>query len=125
MDHRDPASREGRVRRIPPLVGVVDLDEVRAEETDASRREPRGRLVRTRETVLDVGAVALHVLLGLRAERFARRDDRVVRLALTALGRRRLEELSRAHLEELRYLAPALGGLLRATDSVLSREASA
>ena len=52
-------------------------------------------------------------------------DHRVVRLALTALGRRRLEELSRSHLEELRDLAPALDGLLRATDSVLSREASA
>jgi len=52
-------------------------------------------------------------------------DHRVVRLRLTALGRRRLESLSEAHLEELRYLAPALGGLLRATDSMLSGEASA
>jgi len=33
-------------------------------------------------------------------------DQRVVRLALTALGRRRLERLSELHLEELRRLSP-------------------
>jgi DNA-binding MarR family transcriptional regulator len=33
-------------------------------------------------------------------------DQRVVRLALTPLGRRRLERLSAQHLEELRRLSP-------------------
>jgi DNA-binding MarR family transcriptional regulator len=42
-------------------------------------------------------------------------DHRLVRIALTALGRKRLEQLSRVHLEELRYLAPALDGLAKAT----------
>jgi len=51
-------------------------------------------------------------------------DHRVVRLALTAVGRRRLEELSKAHLEELRYLGSALGELLRATDAVLVGDGS-
>jgi DNA-binding MarR family transcriptional regulator len=35
-------------------------------------------------------------------------DQRVVRLRLTALGRRRLERLSALHLEELRRLSPSL-----------------
>ena len=35
-------------------------------------------------------------------------DQRVVRLALTPLGRRRLERLSALHLEELRRLSPKL-----------------
>jgi DNA-binding MarR family transcriptional regulator len=35
-------------------------------------------------------------------------DHRVVRLRLTAEGRRRIEQLSKLHLEELRRLAPAL-----------------
>ena len=35
-------------------------------------------------------------------------DQRVVRLALTSLGRRRLERLSALHLEELRRLSPKL-----------------
>lgn len=38
-------------------------------------------------------------------------DHRVVRLRLSAEGRRRIEGLSRLHLEELRRLAPALRGL--------------
>lgn len=36
-------------------------------------------------------------------------DHRVVRLALTAVGRRRIEQLSQLHLEELRRLGPLLG----------------
>ncbi|MBV9283293.1 MAG: MarR family transcriptional regulator, partial [Acidimicrobiia bacterium] len=35
-------------------------------------------------------------------------DQRVVRLRLTRLGARRLEQLSALHLEELRRLAPRL-----------------
>jgi DNA-binding MarR family transcriptional regulator len=35
-------------------------------------------------------------------------DHRVVRLRLSAEGRRRIKELSKLHLEELRRLAPAL-----------------
>lgn len=35
-------------------------------------------------------------------------DHRVVRLRLSAKGRRRIEKLSKLHLEELRRLAPAL-----------------
>ena len=35
-----------------------------------------------------------------------RDDQRIVRLSLTALGRRRLERLSALHLEELRRLSP-------------------
>jgi DNA-binding MarR family transcriptional regulator len=35
-------------------------------------------------------------------------DQRVVRLALTPLGRRRLERLAALHLEELRRLSPRL-----------------
>src|SRR5262245_36853903 len=35
-------------------------------------------------------------------------DQRVVRLALTPLGRRRLERLAALHLEELRRLSPQL-----------------
>lgn len=38
-------------------------------------------------------------------------DHRVVRVRLTPLGERRIEELSRLHLEELRRLAPMLTSL--------------
>jgi DNA-binding MarR family transcriptional regulator len=38
-------------------------------------------------------------------------DSRVVRLRLSALGARRLRQLSRAHLEELRRLAPRMSSL--------------
>jgi DNA-binding MarR family transcriptional regulator len=44
-------------------------------------------------------------------------DHRVVRLSLTAQGRRRLDALSRAHLEELQRFAPALEALLRSLDA--------
>lgn len=39
-------------------------------------------------------------------------DRRVVRLALTAKGRRRIRSLSEAHLEELRELAPVLASVI-------------
>jgi DNA-binding MarR family transcriptional regulator len=39
-------------------------------------------------------------------------DRRVVRLSLTAQGRRRIRSLSAAHLEELRELAPLLTALV-------------
>ena len=38
-------------------------------------------------------------------------DQRLVRVTLTSVGRRRLEQLSAAHLEELRRLTPRLRGL--------------
>jgi DNA-binding MarR family transcriptional regulator len=47
------------------------------------------------------------------------RDHRVVRLALTARGRKRLEVLSRAHLEELHRIAPALEALLRSVETTV------
>ena len=37
--------------------------------------------MQTRETILDACAVVLDVLFGLRAERLARLDDRLVRLS--------------------------------------------
>jgi DNA-binding MarR family transcriptional regulator len=40
-------------------------------------------------------------------------DHRVVHLALTPLGRRRIEKLSRLHLEELRRLGPLLDRIER------------
>lgn len=43
-------------------------------------------------------------------------DHRVVRVRLTAEGRRRIELLSRLHLEELRRLAPALHELEGGTE---------
>jgi DNA-binding MarR family transcriptional regulator len=39
-------------------------------------------------------------------------DRRVVRLVLTAKGRRRIRSLSAAHMEELRQLAPILSALV-------------
>jgi DNA-binding MarR family transcriptional regulator len=39
-------------------------------------------------------------------------DRRVVRLRLTAKGKRRIQSLSAAHLEELRQLAPILNALV-------------
>jgi DNA-binding MarR family transcriptional regulator len=43
-------------------------------------------------------------------------DRRIVRLALTAKGRRTLRQLSAAHLEELTRLAPIIQRLVRALD---------
>jgi DNA-binding MarR family transcriptional regulator len=58
-----------------------------------------------------VGLVDRAVTAGL-VDRHADPDDhRVVRLQLTALGERRLRQLSRLHLEELRRLAPRMRSL--------------
>jgi DNA-binding MarR family transcriptional regulator len=58
-----------------------------------------------------VGLVDRAVMAGL-VDRHADPDDhRVVRLQLTALGERRLRQLSRLHLEELRRLAPGMRSL--------------
>lgn len=48
---------------------------------------------------------------GLVERRRDEQDHRVVRVALSGLGERRIEELSRLHLEELRSLAPLLGAI--------------
>jgi DNA-binding MarR family transcriptional regulator len=50
--------------------------------------------------------------LGLIARTRDGNDRRIVRLALTAKGRRRIRSLSAAHLEELRELAPVLDALV-------------
>jgi DNA-binding MarR family transcriptional regulator len=50
--------------------------------------------------------------LGLIARTRDREDRRIVRLVLTAKGRRRIRSLSAAHLEELRELAPVLDALV-------------
>ena len=50
--------------------------------------------------------------LGLIARVRDRGDGRVVRLVLTAKGRRRIRSLSAAHLEELRELASALAAVV-------------
>jgi DNA-binding MarR family transcriptional regulator len=47
------------------------------------------------------------------------RDGRIVRVRLTALGERRLAELTPSHLAELRHLATALNELLGPTDTPL------
>jgi DNA-binding MarR family transcriptional regulator len=53
---------------------------------------------------------------GLVERRPDRDDQRVVRIHLTALGNRRLAQLSELHLAELRRVAPRLQPLLRALD---------
>jgi DNA-binding MarR family transcriptional regulator len=50
--------------------------------------------------------------LGLIARTRDRDDRRIVRLVLTAKGRRRIRSLTAAHLEELRELAPVLTALV-------------
>jgi DNA-binding MarR family transcriptional regulator len=50
--------------------------------------------------------------LGLIARTRDSDDRRVVRLTLTAKGRRRIRSLSAAHLDELRQLAPILNALV-------------
>ena len=55
-----------------------------------------------------VGLVDRTEAAGLVVRRADREDHRVVRLQLTAMGRRRLASLSAAHIEELRRLAPEL-----------------
>jgi DNA-binding MarR family transcriptional regulator len=53
-----------------------------------------------------VGLVDRAVEAGLVARHVDEHDARVVRLRLTALGTRRIRQLSDAHLEELRRLVP-------------------
>ena len=55
-----------------------------------------------------VGLINRAVTAGLLTRATDRDDQRVVRLKLTKLGERRLEQLSALHLEELRRLAPRL-----------------
>lgn len=50
--------------------------------------------------------------LGLIARSRDRDDRRVVRLTLTAKGRRRIRSLSATHMDELRQLAPILSALV-------------
>ena len=90
--------------------------------------------VRGHDGTPSVGEVADHLLLrhhsavelvdraeraGLVARSSEDDDQRVVRVSLTAEGRRRLESLSAAHLEELSRIRPrldALWGDLRSGD---------
>jgi DNA-binding MarR family transcriptional regulator len=58
-----------------------------------------------------VGLIDRAVEAGLVARDVDAQDSRVVRLRLTALGHRRIRQLSRAHLEELRRLAPSMATL--------------
>jgi DNA-binding MarR family transcriptional regulator len=58
-----------------------------------------------------VGLVDRAVAAGLVVRAVDAHDSRVVRLRLTALGSRRIRQLSRAHLEELRRLGPSLATL--------------
>jgi DNA-binding MarR family transcriptional regulator len=53
-----------------------------------------------------VGLIDRAVEAGLVARHVDEHDARVVRLRLTALGARRIRQLSDAHLEELRRLVP-------------------
>src|SRR5260221_6878600 len=58
-----------------------------------------------------VGLVDRAASVGLVDRRVDAIDHRIVRLHLTALGARRLRQLSGAHLEELRRLAPRMRSL--------------
>jgi DNA-binding MarR family transcriptional regulator len=58
-----------------------------------------------------VGLVDRAASVGLVNRHTDPKDHRVVRLQLTALGARRLRQLSGAHLEELRRLAPRMRSL--------------
>ena len=60
-----------------------------------------------------VGLVDRAVDAGLVARVTDPSDQRVVRVRLTALGARRIRQLSRVHLEELRRMAPAIATLAR------------
>jgi DNA-binding MarR family transcriptional regulator len=61
--------------------------------------------------------------LGLVSRTADRGDRRVVRLRLTTVGNRRLEQLAELHLEELRRLAPSLKPILRGIDDARARGA--
>ena len=63
-----------------------------------------------------VGLVDRAEAAGLVARRGDADDQRVVRLRLTAMGSRRLRQLSEAHLEELARLAPRLRALWAGLD---------
>jgi DNA-binding MarR family transcriptional regulator len=63
-----------------------------------------------------VGLVDRAVEAGLVLRYSDAHDSRVVRLQLTALGSRRLHQLSRAHLEELQRLAPRISALWAGLD---------
>jgi DNA-binding MarR family transcriptional regulator len=58
-----------------------------------------------------VGLVDRAVMAGLVERNADAGDHRVVRLRLTTLGSRRVRQLSRLHLEELRRLAPRMRSL--------------
>jgi DNA-binding MarR family transcriptional regulator len=58
-----------------------------------------------------VGLIDRAVEAGLVVRDVDTNDSRVVRLRLTAQGNRRIGQLSRAHLEELRRLAPSMAAL--------------
>jgi len=58
-----------------------------------------------------VGLIDRAEAAGVVRRRADRDDARVVRLALTPIGSRRLAELTKAHLEELAVLASSLGPL--------------
>jgi len=65
-----------------------------------------------------VGLVDRAVQAGLVVRHVDATDHRVVRLGLTSLGARRLRQLSGAHLEELRRLAPRIRSLWANLDQV-------
>jgi len=55
-----------------------------------------------------VGLINRAVAAGLLTRTTDKADQRVVRLSVTRLGARRLEQLSALHIEELRRMAPSL-----------------
>jgi DNA-binding MarR family transcriptional regulator len=63
-----------------------------------------------------VGLVDRAEAAGLVSRQTDRRDQRVVRLKTTALGARRLRQLSQLHLEELERLGPRLRALWSGLD---------
>jgi len=63
-----------------------------------------------------VGLINRAVAGGLVTRSSDPEDHRVVRLRLTKLGERRLEQLSALHLEELRRLAPRLRPVWKGLD---------
>lgn len=63
-----------------------------------------------------VGLINRAVAAGLLTRNPDPKDQRVVRLSLTRLGARRLEQLSELHIEELRRMAPSMRPLWRGLD---------
>jgi DNA-binding MarR family transcriptional regulator len=82
----------GHPRRDPPTIGDV-----------------AGALLLRHNSA--VGLVDRAVSAGLVDRHIDPVDHRIVRLRLTSLGARRLRQLSGAHLEELRRLAPRMRSL--------------